>query len=171
MKGFTGSLRIELMKDAAPVSVTLIQPSAIGTPFPQHGRNLTGRRAALPPALYAPDVVARAILYAAEHPRRAVTVGGIGKLQVLGATMLPALFDRLAVGMAPVLARPNDPARKSAGNLYQPQGDNGAEEGRQHGRHFSLFTVANRHRWRSAGVAAGLAAAGAWIAGRARDRD
>ncbi|MGB3798087.1 MAG: SDR family oxidoreductase, partial [Alteraurantiacibacter sp.] len=62
VKGFTDSFRIELKMNDEPVSVTLIQPSAIGTPFPQHARNTTGFQARLPEPIYAPDVVARAIL-------------------------------------------------------------------------------------------------------------
>ena len=39
VKGFTDSLRLELEKEDAPVVVTLIQPAAIDTPYPEHARN------------------------------------------------------------------------------------------------------------------------------------
>lgn len=170
VKGFTDSLRIEVLAKGRPVAVTLVKPAAIGTPFPQHGRNITGGRAALPPPLYAPEVVARAILHATQHHRRSVTVGGIGKLQVLAAQMLPNLFDRLATGMSGVLTQQQHPEPRSAGNLYAPQGQDGAAEGRQHGRHFSSFTAAGRHPLALAGLAGALVAGGLWTARRRNSR-
>lgn len=163
VKGFTDSLRIEMMKDKRPISVTLIKPSAIGTPFTEHGRNLTGYQARLPNPVYAPELVADAILDAAQHPRRAITVGGGGKFQVLGAVLLPSLFDKIAGTMVDSLVDRDKPVKKVEGNLYEPQGNDGHTEGRQHGRHFSTFTTVRRHGWATAGTLAALgAAAGAW---------
>lgn len=171
IKGFTLSFRIELMLNKAPVSLTLIQPSAIGTPFPQHARNLTGFKARLPQPIYAPEVVARAILDAAQNPRRTVVVGGAGKLQILGSRLLPNLFDRIAGKMANSLVDRDVAVPKKDGNLYEPLGDDGFVEGRQHGRHFSLFTTAGRHAGAALGTAAALAFTGALLAiggGKAR---
>lgn len=154
VKGFTDSLRIEMLAKKLPVSVTLIKPSAIGTPFTEHGRNLTGFQATLPPPIYAPEVVARAILHAAQHPVRSTTVGGGGKIQVLGATLLPWLFDRLAAGMADKLVDRDTPVGHVEGNLYAPQGNDGRVEGRQEGRDFSSFTRAGRNPWKVAGLVA-----------------
>ncbi|MFV0624302.1 SDR family oxidoreductase [Sphingomonas sp. ac-8] len=164
VKGFTDSLRIEMLMNKFPVSVTLIKPSAIGTPFPEHARNRTGHQAQLPSPLYAPELVANAILDAAQNRRRAITVGGGGKFQVLGAVLLPSLFDRIAVTMAGALVDRDKPAKNVEGNLYEPQGNDGRTEGRQKGRHFSTFTTARRHGWATAGVlaAVGAAGAGAW---------
>ena len=39
VKGFTDALRMELEKKGTPVSVTLVKPGAIDTPYPQHARN------------------------------------------------------------------------------------------------------------------------------------
>lgn len=146
VKGFTDSLRIEVIEAGWPVSVTLIKPSAIGTPFPEHGRNLTGFKARLPRPMYSPEVVADAILDAARHPRRSVTVGGAGKLQVLGATIFPSVFDRLASLMRPTLIDRQKPVGLVAGSVYKPQGNNGRVEGDQKGRSFSSFTSVRRHQ-------------------------
>lgn len=146
VKGFTDSLRIEVIEAGWPVSVTLIKPSAIGTPFPEHGRNLTGFKARLPRPMYSPEVVADAILDAARHPRRSVTVGGAGKLQVLGATIFPSAFDRLASLMRPTLIDRQKPVGLVAGSVYKPQGNNGRVEGDQKGRSFSTFTSVRRHQ-------------------------
>lgn len=162
VKGFTDSLRVEMMMNELPVSVTLIKPSAIGTPFTEHGRNRTGFQARLPRPIYAPELVANAILDAAQNRRRAITVGGGGKFQVLGAVLLPSLFDKIAANMAGTLIDRDQPARDVEGNLYQPQGNDGRTEGRQKGRHFSTFTAVRRHGWATAGVLAAMGAAGAW---------
>ncbi len=141
VKGFTDALRIELRREGVPVSVTLIKPSAIGTPFPQNGRNLTGFKARLPRPLYAPTVVADAILLAAQTPRRTITVGGVGRAQVILATTLPELYDRLAPITVPWLVDRSHPVGPVEGNLDAPQqGYEPAIEGDQRGRPFSLYT-------------------------------
>lgn len=146
VKGFTDSLRIEMIEARLPISVTLIKPSAIGTPFPQHGRNLTGFTARLPRPIYKPQLVADAILDAAQRPRRAVTVGGAGKLQVLGATLFPALFDRIASSMTHSLIDRDRPMGPLEGNLYAPRRGEARVEGDQIGRGVSIFTRVSRSR-------------------------
>ena len=59
VKGFTDALRMELEKEGAPVSVTLIKPNAVDTPYPAHAKNYLDAQASVPPPVYAPDVVAR----------------------------------------------------------------------------------------------------------------
>ena len=79
MKGFTDALRMELVDEGAPVSVTLIKPASIDTPLPQRARNYMDREPSLPPPIYPPEEVANAILHAAVHPQRDIFVGGAGK--------------------------------------------------------------------------------------------
>jgi short-subunit dehydrogenase len=95
VKGFTDSLRLELMHDRAPVSVTLIKPSGIHTPFGEHAKNYKEDRSQVPPPVYHPKLVARAILRAAEHPIRDITVGASGAAQIALARHMPKLADRL----------------------------------------------------------------------------
>ncbi|QZH74275.1 MAG: SDR family NAD(P)-dependent oxidoreductase [Erythrobacter sp.] len=170
VKGFTDSLRIELQMNREPVSVTLIQPSAIGTPFPQHARNTTGYQARLPKPIYAPEVVARAILDAAQHQRRNVVVGGAGKLQIFGLHAFPRLFDKIAASMADKLVDRDRRVPEQEGNLEAPQGNDGSVEGRQKGRNFSVSTMAGRHTWATLGAVATLGAAGAWALAGTRSR-
>src|SRR3954466_1499031 len=66
IKGFTDALRMELEEEGAPVSVTLIKPSAIDTPYFQHAKNYMSVQPKPPAPVYAPEVVANAILRAAE---------------------------------------------------------------------------------------------------------
>jgi short-subunit dehydrogenase len=155
VKGFTNSLRIELIRDQAPVSVTLIKPAAIGTPFPQRGRNISGARARLPQPVYSPELVADAILFAAQHPRRAITVGGVGRLQVAASTLTPGLFDQIASRMSPQLVERDKPVGFVDGTLWEPDGDTPGREGRQKGRRFSLYTAYQTNPAISAATAAG----------------
>jgi short-subunit dehydrogenase len=121
VKGFTDSLRMELEKDKAPISVTLIKPAAIDTMFTVHARDYMDKEPALPPPIYAPQVVADAILYAAQHPRRDVYVGAAAKAMAVGGFHMPRLLDRF---MEAFMFRqqqsdtPRPPGRRDA--LYAP---------------------------------------------------
>src|SRR5690606_5417026 len=95
VKGFTDALRMELEAGGAPVSVTLIKPGATDTPFDTHSENYMDREPRLPPPVYAPELAARAILYAAEHPVRDLYVGGAGRMMSLMGIMAPRLTDRI----------------------------------------------------------------------------
>ena len=94
VKAFTDALRMELERERVPVSVTLIKPAAIDTLFTVHARNLMDKEPALPPPIYAPELVARAILHAASHPVRDQFIGGAAKIMSLGAQAMPRLMDR-----------------------------------------------------------------------------
>ncbi len=75
MHAFTDTLRIELERDGANISVTLIKPRAIDTPYPEHARNYMDAPPWLPPPLYDPALVADAVLFTCAHPRRQLYVG------------------------------------------------------------------------------------------------
>ena len=78
VKGFTDALRVEIEElDEAPVSITLIQPSAVNTPFPRHAKNYMDREPKLPPPLIEPVQVAEAILKAATAGGRDIKVGAM----------------------------------------------------------------------------------------------
>jgi short-subunit dehydrogenase len=94
VKGFSDALRMELEAERAPISVTLIKPASIGTPYAEHARLEWGARAVkLPPPVYEPRLVARAICYACEHPKRDIVVGGGGAAIVLAGALFPRLTD------------------------------------------------------------------------------
>lgn len=167
VKGYIESLRIELNAERLPISVTLIKPSGIDTPIARNAANHLDGEAQIPPPVYDPDVVVRAILDAAEHPRRDVTVGGIGRLQVLGGVHFPGLLARFGGLLAPLL---RDPARPvtPGDNLAVPRGDGSERSATTTGRGVSLYTAASRHR---AALAVGglIAVAGSLLVLR-RDR-
>ncbi|WP_296951852.1 SDR family oxidoreductase [uncultured Massilia sp.] len=94
IKAFTESLRMELDKDKASISVTLIKPSAIATPFAEHAKNYMDQEPALPPPNYAPELVADAILHAAVKPERELFVGGHAKAASVLGGLMPRAMDR-----------------------------------------------------------------------------
>ena len=101
VKGFTDALRIETEEiDKAPVAITLIQPAATDTPFPQHARNYMSREPKLPTPLEDPEDVAEAILNAAVKPTRSKKVGAMSKLNTATAKFVPALADKMAAQQA-----------------------------------------------------------------------
>src|SRR5690606_35985707 len=58
VKGFTDALRIEIEEvDKAPGSITLIQPTAVDTPYPQRARNYMEQEPKLPSPQIDPDRV------------------------------------------------------------------------------------------------------------------
>ena len=124
VKGFTDALRSELEADGSPISVTLVKPSQADTPYSRHAKNHMDEAATLPPPLYAPDTVARAILDAAEHPQREVTVGGAGKAMSALAAVAPGLMDTvLAKLFLPLQQEDRPPRPGEEDNIDRPTGD------------------------------------------------
>lgn len=101
VKGFTDALRLEIEHvDRAPVSITLIQPTAVDTPFPLHARNYMAQEAKLPDPQIDPYQVAEAILEAATRGGRDYAVGAVAKMNIMMARLAPKLADRLAAHQA-----------------------------------------------------------------------
>jgi|tagenome__1003787_1003787.scaffolds.fasta_scaffold20927136_2 NAD(P)-dependent dehydrogenase (short-subunit alcohol dehydrogenase family) len=93
LRAFYDALRMELADAGSPVSVTSILPAGIGTPFFEHARTKLGSMPKPPPPVYAPELVAEAIVRAAEHPRREVPVGDAALGFLAGQRFSPALTD------------------------------------------------------------------------------
>lgn len=161
VKGYTDTLRMELTRDKAEISVTLIKPSSVGTPFTDHAKSLLAERPTVPPPVYAPEVVADAILYAATHPIRHITVGSGARPIVLASAAAPSLADRLFARAIPPLST-RAGTKPPGDNLYEA-GDDGRTAGEgMHGRRFSVYTQAQKHPGLALGLGtvavAGLAA-------------
>lgn len=132
VKAATDALRMELEHGGAPISVTLIKPAAMHTPYPEHARNYMDESARLPPILYDPRLVADAILYAAENPKRQLYVGGGGYMISLGGKFAKrgtdAAMKLLGRRLQTDESQPAPPATKD--NLYEPRED-GSIDGHQ----------------------------------------
>jgi NAD(P)-dependent dehydrogenase (short-subunit alcohol dehydrogenase family) len=161
VKAFTDALRMELEEEGAPVSVTLIKPGSIDTPFFDKARSYTGMEPQPVPPVYAPDVVARAIVQAAQSPVRDVIAGGSGR--ILGVSNLtPRITDRYMEATMFRSQQTGEPVDGRADNLYAPLPHDGGKRGRNwkgRTRRFSAYTAATLHPRLSAAMAIGAAAA------------
>jgi short-subunit dehydrogenase len=175
VKGFTDSLRIELEQDDVPVSVTLIKPAAIDTMYVAHARNYLKVEPSLPPPVYAPALVADAILYAAQFPQRDMYVGGAAKLASAMGRVAPRFLDRFLGGVSMRQQQTSTPAQNRADALYAPAEDLKESQGLDRRVHrVSPYTRAAMHPKTTTAllIGAGLAIAALWRAkpGRLRFR-
>jgi short-subunit dehydrogenase len=158
--GFTEALRMELEAEGAPVSVTLVHPGRIDTPYNEHAQAYTDRHPVHRVMVYEPETVAEAILYAAEHPARDLYIGTQAKALAILGRVAPRLTD---MAMERYLFwgqldpdRPAPPREHSA--LYQA-GRNPRERGSHRGwkRSRSLYLMGQEHRRLRDAAVAGLA--------------
>ncbi|MGH6609313.1 MAG: SDR family oxidoreductase [Burkholderiaceae bacterium] len=123
VKGFTDSLRMELEHEKANVSVTLIKPAGIDTPIISHAKNYMDHEPDLPPPIYAPELVAKAILFAAENPKRDLYVGGSAKLNAMATHYTPRLADKYSEHVGIRMLKKDQPKRDNIeNNLHEPRG-------------------------------------------------
>lgn len=168
VKGFTDSLRLELEKKDSPIVVTLIQPAAIDTPYPEHARNYLPADPKHQAPVYKPEIVADAILACSETPHRNLRVGGSAKMYTAMEKLAPALADKQK--MSAFEAQLSDRPPHTEGALFAPvSGDlsvRGNYPGRVHG--WSFYTKAAMH---PIATLAGVAALGVGLAVAMRGRD
>src|SRR5215207_8381536 len=93
--GFLEALRVELMREGAPVGVTQVMPATINTPFFDKARTKLGVKPVAPPPIYQPGVVADGVLFAAERPARDLVVGGAARAVMTAQQISPRLPDAL----------------------------------------------------------------------------
>lgn len=128
VKGFTDALRVEIEElDKALVSITLIQPTAVDTPFPHHARNYMEREPKLPTPMINPEQVAEAILKAATEGGRDVKVGAMAVVNTAISKLMPSLGDKMSARRGSEQQEEIPPLHPE-GTLYRP-----GESGREHG--------------------------------------
>jgi NAD(P)-dependent dehydrogenase (short-subunit alcohol dehydrogenase family) len=161
--GFTDSLRLDLMLEKMPITVTLIQPGFLDTPFFHNARaKLNGRQSRPIPPIYAPEVVAETVLFAATHPRRNLVVGGQAAMAVFLEKLSPGLLDRLMVARgAGARLQTEDRPDDGYDNLFEPtrgigsvRGTWGAEaiESSFYTRHIECYPNRKRMLWAALGI-------------------
>jgi NAD(P)-dependent dehydrogenase (short-subunit alcohol dehydrogenase family) len=151
LRGLYDCLRMELAQERTPIAVTTILPSSVDTPFFEHARSKLGVMVKPPPPVYAPEVVAATIVYAAEHPRREIPVGGAALGLYVAQRLSPALTDavlsirRLAEGI-----QRTDRPDNGVDNLDRPVDGPGQVHGTYPGRvlRHSVLTRLIGHRRR-----------------------
>jgi short-subunit dehydrogenase len=166
MRGFTESLRSELIHDRSGVQVTMVHLPALNTPQFGWVRSRLPRKAQPVPPIFQPEVAADAILWAAEHAPRELHVGAPTELAILAEKLAPGLMDHYLASAAwngQMHDGPGDPNRKD--NLFGPlPGDHGARGGfdaRARERSPHLWLATHRYVYRGLALGLGLVAA-AW---------
>jgi short-subunit dehydrogenase len=160
IRGFTDSLRSEIIHDKLNVRLTMVDLPAVNTPQFDWALNKMGRRAQPVAPIFEPEVPARAIRFAAEHDRRNVWVGYPTVQAILANRIAPALLDRYLAksgysGQLTDEKHPDD----APNNLFVPvkgdYGSHGRFDARSKPRSIQMFT--DRHRtafWSLAGILA-----------------
>jgi len=174
LRGFNDALRMELDLEKAPISVTLIKPTSINTPFPNHARNYTDREPQVPPPVYEPDDVAYAILDACTHPVRDIYVGSAARLMSSLGKYAPKATDWISEHVMVPRELRDEPARHPRGALDRP-GGSGEVYGDQPGfvHPVSVYTRASLHPLLATGLMAvsfGVTAAAAMLISRQLDK-
>jgi NAD(P)-dependent dehydrogenase (short-subunit alcohol dehydrogenase family) len=170
IKGFTESVRTELIHSGSRVHVGMVQLPGVNTPQFDHGRSKMDRHPRPVPPVYQPEVAAEAVLAAARKRRREMYVGIPTIYTIWGNRLAPWLGD-LYLGKTAVKSQltdqPIDAPR--AGNLFEPSGDPGAHGDFNDSAHErSLQLWATEHRGGLLAAAAGGAAAATALLARSR---
>jgi len=166
VRGFSEAIRMELEHDGSGIDVTVIMPSSINTPLFTSAASHLGVRPAPVPPVYEPRVVAEAIVFAAENPRREIVVGGAGKALVLGQRLSASLLDRYMLqGGRAFNQQRTDTPDSGQSNLFEPTTGPGSTTGEFGGGSMStsLYTRhleqhPNRKRAIAAGAIVGMLA-------------
>jgi short-subunit dehydrogenase len=137
VKGFTDALRMELEHAGYRISVSLVKPSAIDTPFPQHAKNYMHEEPQVPSPVYAPEVVAEVILHCAENPERDMFAGGRAKVHSVQEKLMPGLMDKFMEGSMFESQKSDKAATHAHESLYEPR----------HGLHERSGTRDDAHEW------------------------
>jgi len=174
INGFTSSLRCELLHDRSNVRITVVQMPAVNTPQFSWVRSRMPRHPRPVPPIYSPEVAARGVLHAADHPRRKqYLVGGSTTATILANRLAPALLDvYLARTGYDSQQTDSDADPDRPDNLWQPAdgpgerdyGARGIFSDRSHDRSAQLWM--SQHLRLTAGLAASTAATACLAAGR-----
>ena len=162
IRGFTDSLRSEIIHDELAIKITMVDLPAVNTPQFDWALNKMGKRAQPVAPIFQPEVPARAILFAATHKRREIWVGFPTVKAILANRIAPALIDRYLASAGYTGQLTDQPLPDDApANLFKPVAGDYSAHGRFDGQSKSgsweMFT--DRHRdafWAAAAV--GLAA-------------
>ncbi len=163
VKGFTQSLRTELMHEGSRVRVVMVELPAVNTPQFEWTRSRMPRRAQPVPPIFQPEVPAEAVVHAAVHPRREVWVGWPAAKAILSQKIAPWIGDwwLARTGFkSQQTSEPERPGRRD--NLYAPlHGDHGAHgrfDARAHPRSVQLWLTLHRSAMVLAAAALGVGA-------------
>jgi len=177
INGFTESLRCELRHDKSNVHVTVVQMPAVNTPQFSWVRSRLPRHPQPVPPIYQPEVAARGIVYAADHPRhKQYVVGATTAATIMANRVAPALLDRYLARAGYDSQQTGEPEPSRPDNLREPvdeprgddHGAHGEFDDRSHRHSAQLFV--SHHPAAATATAVVTAAAGLALASRVRRR-
>lgn len=149
IRGFTDSLRSEIMHDRLHIRLTMVQLPALNTPQFDWALNKMGKKAQPVPPIFEPEVAARAIHFAATHRRREVWVGYSSVQAIIANRIAPGLLDRYLAkkGYSAQLSKVPLPCPAPA-NLFHPVRGHHTAHGRFGARAsaISVQMFTDRHR-------------------------
>ena len=177
VRGFTDTLRMELEHEGLPVSVSLVHPGRIDTPYNEHAGNYMPMQPVHRGMIYPPHAVAEAILWCAAHPKRDMYIGSQAKFAALAGAIAPRITDLVMERMMYTSQQSRD--RVSSGSrsraLFEPR--YGGQERGTHEPHLlrtqSYYVKATKHplaTMTAIGIAGLLASAALLQAGATRRR-
>jgi len=144
IQGFSESLRCELLHDGSNVHVSMVQLPAMNTPQFDWVKSRLPRKAQPVPPIYAPEIAADAIVWAASHRRREMSVGAVTTGVIWANKLAAGLGDRYLARTgfdSQQTDEPADPDRPN--NLWHPlPGDHGP-----HGRFGDRTTHSSPQTW------------------------
>lgn len=150
VRGFTDSLRCEILHDGLDVHLTIVHLPALNTPQFDWALNKTGRRAQPVPPIFQPEVAARAIAFAAFHRRREIWVGFPTVKAILANRIAPGLLDHYLAktGYSGQLTSMPEP-RSAPDNLFEPVkgsfGSHGRFDSRARPSSWEMYTSKHRN--------------------------
>ena len=156
VRAFYDTLRMELAEEGSSIGVTTILPVGVDTPFFEHARAHQEEMPKPPPPVYAPEVVAAAIVRAAQKPTREVPVGGPALGFLLAQRFSPAMSDAMmAAGGLLSRLQKSDRPDNGQDNLDTPMDGTGRTSGGYRGKvmQHSAFTRLIGQRSRPGDVA------------------
>jgi NADP-dependent 3-hydroxy acid dehydrogenase YdfG len=163
MRGFTDSVRTELMHDGSNVWITMVQLPAVNTPQFNWCRTKLPHHPQPVPPIYQPEVPAEAVYWAAHHHRREIDVGFSAVKAIVGNKLAPRFADWYLARTGYKAQQIQDmPVNSRPDNLYEPVPDQAATHGmfdsRARARSHQLW--ATTHRPLLVGLLAGATAVG-----------
>ncbi len=162
IRGFTDSLRTELLHEGSGVRVTMVQLPGLNTTQFTWVRTTLRRQPRPVAPVYQPEVAADAIVHAAEHPRRELWVGSNTPILITGNKLAPWLGDRYLARTNVEAQQTPDPIGPDRPDyLYRPLGDRGSHGPFDDEARASSIQLALAKRRRALTLAAAATAVGA----------
>lgn len=167
VRGFTDSVRSELIHDRSRVRITMVHLSAFNTPQFDWARSRRPCRLQPVPPIFQPELAAKAILWAARHDRREHWIGWPAIKAIVSTRLTPGWGDRLAARLAWDGQETDETARTRPDNLFDPVPGNFSARGRFDDRARQRMPALwiSQHRWplTIAVAALGLLAIVGWL--------